>query len=96
LLWSDGKWHKYIETRQRTARDLAQGHTIFLLILILWIWVCRFSRPWLPDWMFSEIYRTPSYYLVFSGLGIVAIWWFEQSWLAKPPKNDERIGVSPQ
>jgi len=37
LLWSDGKWRKYIETHQRKARDLAQGHAIFLLVMILWI-----------------------------------------------------------
>jgi hypothetical protein len=46
--------------------------------------------------MFDQIYGIPSYYLIFSGLGIVAIWWVEQSWLAKPPKKDERLGISSQ
>lgn len=96
LLWSDDKWRKYIEAHQRKTRDLAQGHAVFLLVMIFWIWVCRFCRPWLPGWMFGEIYGIPSYYLVFSGLGIVAIWWGEQSWLAKPPKKDEPMGVSSQ
>ena len=96
LLWSDGKWRKYIEANERNARDLLQGHAIFLLVMTLWIWICRFARPRLPDWMFGELYRDLNFYLIFSGLGIVAIWWAEQSWLAKPPKRDERMGVSPQ
>jgi hypothetical protein len=96
LLWSDGKWRKYIEAGQRSTRDLVQAHAVFLLVMILWIWVCRFSRPWLPAWMFDEIYGIPSYYLIFSGFGIVAIWWVEQTWLSKPPKKHERIGISPQ
>ena len=95
LLWSDGKWRKYFEAHQRKARDLAQGHTIFLLVLIFWIWICRFSRPWLPAWMFDQIYGTPSYYLIFGGIGIVAIWWVEQSWLANPTKSGERAGALP-
>lgn len=69
---------------------------LFLLILILGVWICRFSKPLLSPWMFFEIYRGLTYYLVFSGLGIIAIWWVEQSWLAKSPKEDERIDVSPQ
>lgn len=96
LLWSDGKWHRYVEAHQRTARELAQRHTIYLLVLILWIWICRFSRPWLPDWMFFESIHDLTPYLVFSALGIVAIWWVEQGWWAKPPKQEERIGASPQ
>jgi len=96
LLWSDGRWRKYIETGQRTARDLVRGHAVFVLVMILWIWICKFSRPWLPDWMFGELYRDLNFYLIFSGLGIVAIWWAEQSWLAKPLKKDERMGVLPQ
>jgi len=96
LLWSDNKWRRYIAANKRTVRELAQRHIIYLLILILWIWICRFSRPWLPGWLFDEIYGIPSYYLVLTGLGIVAIWWAEQSWLAKPPKTDERLGGSLQ
>lgn len=97
MLWSDGKWRKYVESHGRTMRDLAQGHAFFLLALILWIWICRFARPWLPGWMFDELYRNLNYYLIFSGIGIVAAWWIEQSWLAKsPPKTDERTGVLPQ
>ena len=96
LLWSDGEWRKYIQAHRRSARNLVQGHAVFLLVLILWIWVCRFTRPWLPHWMFGELYRELNYYLIFSGLGIVAIWWIEQSWLARPPKKDEQIGASPQ
>ncbi len=96
LLWSDGKWRKYIELHQHKARDLAQGHALFLLVMILWIWVCRFSGPWLPNWIFDEIYGIPSYYLIFSGVGIVAIWWVEQGWLSRPPKKDERMGISSQ
>ena len=96
LLWSDGKWRNYIDVHQRKARDLMQGHAIFLLVMILWVWVCRSSRPWLPEWMFDGIDHELNYFLVFSGLGIVAIWWVEQSWLAKLPKKDERLGVSTQ
>jgi hypothetical protein len=98
LLWSDGKWRKYIVANQRKARDLVQGHTIFLLLLILWIWICRVSRPRLPDWMLGEIFRdlalTP--YILFGGLGVVAVWWAEQTWLARTSKKEECIGVSPQ
>ncbi len=94
LLWSDGKWQRYIAAGQRKARELAQGHAVFLLILTLWIWICEISRPSLPDWMFDEIYRGLTYHLIFSGLGIVALWWAEQSWLAKPPKRTERFGNS--
>lgn len=62
LLWSDGKWRKYIEAGRHKARDLAQGHAVFLLAMILWIWLWRFSRPRLPDWMIDEIYRGLNYY----------------------------------
>jgi hypothetical protein len=96
LLWSDGKWRKFIETHQGKPRDLLQRHAIYTLVLILWIWICRFSRPWLPGWMFFQSYRDLTPHLFFSGIGIVAIWWAEQSWLARPPKKDEQIGVSPQ
>lgn len=96
LLWSDGKWRKYIEAGRHKARDLAQGHAVFLLAMILWIWLWRFSRPRLPDWMMDEIYRGLNYYLIFSDLGIVAFWWVEQSWLVKMPEKDERVGSSPQ
>ena len=96
LLWSDGKWRKYIATGQRTARDLMQRHAIYLLVVLLWLWVCRSFRSRLPDWMFGEIYREVNYYLILSLTGIVVIWWVEQSWLAKPPRKDERMGVSPQ
>lgn len=37
LLWSDGKWRNYIDAGQRSTRDLAQGHVVFLLVMILWI-----------------------------------------------------------
>jgi len=96
LLWSDGKWRKYFGAHQRKVRDLAQGHTIFLLALIFWIWICKFSRHSLPAWMFDQIYGIPSYYLIFSGLGMVAIWWVEQSWLANPTKSGERAGALPR
>ena len=73
LLWSDGKWRKYIEDNKRTARDLIQGHAIFLVMLIFWIWTCRFSGPWLPDWMFFESIHDLTPYLLFSAFGMVAI-----------------------
>lgn len=84
MLWSDGKWRKCIAANQRSSRGLVQDHVMFLLVLIIWIWICRISKPWLPDWMVTEMGRGLTYYLIFSGLGIVAIWWAEQSWLVKP------------
>ena len=92
LLWSDGKWTRYIQKSLRTARELLQGHLVFLLVVVLWIWLCRVSRPWMPEWMFNFGFGQLTLYLIFSGLGIVAIWWGEQSWLAKPPKREEVIG----
>jgi hypothetical protein len=96
MLWSDGKWKKYVELYQRSMRNLMQGHAVFVLVLIFWIWICRFARPWLPDWMFDEYGRGITPFLIFGALGLVAIWWVEQSWLAKSPKKDEQIGVLPQ
>jgi hypothetical protein len=96
MLWSDGKWKKYIEFNRRTARDLVQGHAMFLLVMVLWIWICKISKLRLPEWMFEDRYRGVTPYLVFGGLGLVAIWWIEQSWLAKPAKSDEHLGASPQ
>jgi hypothetical protein len=93
LLWSDGKWVHYIESGSRTNRELIQGHICFLLLLVLWIWLCRYSRPWLPDWMSNLGPDELTPYLIFSGLGIVAIWWGEQSWLSRVPKKDA-IGSS--
>lgn len=84
MLWSDGKWRKCITANHRSSRRLAQGHVVFLLALILWIWICQVSKPRMPDWIVSEMGRGVTYYLIFSGLGIVAIWWAEQSWLVKP------------
>jgi hypothetical protein len=96
MLWSDRKWKKYIEVNKRTALDLIQGHAVFLLVVVLWIWICKISRPRLPDWMFEDHYRGVTPYLVFGGLGLVAIWWIEQSWLAKPAKTEEHLETSPQ
>jgi hypothetical protein len=96
MLWSDGKWKKYIEVNERTAQNLIQGHAVFLLVVVLWIWICNISKPRLPEWMFEDHYRGVTPYLVLGGLGLVAIWWIEQSWLAKPAKRDEDLGASPQ
>jgi hypothetical protein len=96
MLWSDRKWKKYIEINKRTAQDLIRGHAMFLLAVVLWIWTCKISKPLLPDWVFEDHYRGVTPYLVFGGLGLVAIWWMEQSWLAKPAKSDEPLGVSTQ
>jgi len=83
----DESWSLYVA--------LCVSYTI-LVFGLLWSdgkWRKRFSRSWLPDWMFDGIDHELNYFLVFSGLGIVAIWWVEHSWLAKPPKKDERLGV---
>jgi hypothetical protein len=96
MLWSDGKWKRYIEINKRTALDLVQGHAMFLLVVVLWIWTCKISKPWLPGWMFEDHYRGITPHLVFGGLGLVAIWWLEQNWLARPAKRDENVQASPQ
>jgi hypothetical protein len=96
LLWADGKWHKYIDDSRRPARELVQGHIVFLLILILWLWICQFSKPWLPDWLFEQRYRHITPFLCFAGLGIVAIWWIEQGWLARRHNTADRMEVSGQ
>jgi hypothetical protein len=96
MLWSDGKWKRYIAEGRRTARELIQGHIWFLLLIVVWIWLCRYSKPWLPEWMFNFGPRELTLYLICSGLGIVAIWWAEQSWLAKPQKRKETIGSAAQ
>ncbi|HEY3706557.1 MAG TPA: hypothetical protein VGL22_15960 [Terracidiphilus sp.] len=87
LLWSDGKWARYIADSGRTTRELVQAHICILLLIVLWIWTCRYSKPWLPQWMFNFGAGEITLYLIFSGLGIVAIWWGEQSWLSKPAKR---------
>ena len=89
LLWSDDKWSLYISKGNRSARDLIQGHLVFVLVLVLWIWICRIAKPCMPDWMFNFGPREVTLYHIFSGLGIVGIWWAEQSWLAKEPKKAE-------
>lgn len=96
LLWSDGKWTRYINEGNRTARELIQGHLVFVLVIALWIWLCRLSRPRLPDWLFNYGLGEITLYLIFSGLGIVAVWWAEQSWLAKVPRKDEPVRSSLQ
>ena len=96
MLWSDGKWKRYIEANKRPVRDLIQGHAVFLLILTLWIWVCRFTRPWLPSWLFNLGVGEATLYLIFGALGILIIWWVEQSWLAKAPRSPEQIESSAQ
>jgi hypothetical protein len=65
----------------------------FLLLVVTWIWLCRYATPWLPDWMFNLGPHELTPYLIFSGLGIVATWWGEQSWLAKPAKKNEPVGT---
>ena len=96
LLWSDGKWKRYIRENRRAPRELIQGHVVSLLMVVLWIWLCRFFRPWAPGWMFNFGVGEVTLYLIFSGLGIVAIWWGEQTWLAKPAKREEVIGSTLQ
>ncbi len=96
MLWSDNKWKVYISANRRSAHELIRGHQIFLLVLVLWIWICKVSRPWLPGWMFEEYGRGVTPFLIFGSLGLVVLWWVEQSWLAKPPKKEEQIGVSSQ
>ncbi len=96
MLWSDGNWRRYIEANKRPARDFVQGHAVFLLVLTLWIWVCRLARPWLPGWMFNLGFGDATLYLVFGALGIVVVWWVEQGWLAKAPRSPERIETSAQ
>jgi len=54
MLWSDGKWKRYIDFNKRTAQDLVQGHAAFLLLVVLWIWICKISKTRLPDWMFEN------------------------------------------
>jgi hypothetical protein len=96
LLWSDGKWKRYIEEGRRTARELLQGHLCFALLIVVWIWLGRYSKPRLPEWMFNYGLGELTLYLIFSGLGIVAIWWAEQTWLAQPVRRDASINASPQ
>jgi hypothetical protein len=96
MLWSDGSWKRKIGANKRPGRDLVQGHVVFLLVLALWIWVCRLARPWLPNWFYSLGVGEATLYLVVSALGIVAIWWAEQGWLAKAPRLPEGIGPSAQ
>ncbi len=89
LIWSDGKWGRYLGRGKWTLGRLLKSHVSFLLALNLWIWLARFSRPWLPDWLMNEGVDHLSLYLIFAALGIVAIWWAEQSWLSAGPKKDE-------
>lgn len=89
MLWSDRKWSRYIGANKRSTRTLLQGHAAYLLAVIVWMLVCQFCRPWLPSWIFDDFYRGITPHLFFGGLGIVAIWWVEQSWLAKPSQSEE-------
>jgi hypothetical protein len=91
LLWSDAKWVVYVGSRRRTLRELIQGHLVFILVLVLWIWVCQFAKPRLPGWIFEYGTREVTLYHVLAGLGIVAIWWAEQNWLAKGSMKDETM-----
>ena len=89
LIWSDGKWGRCLGGGKWTLGKLLQGHASFLLALIFWVWLARFSRPWLPDWLMNEGVDHLTLYLIFAALGIVAIWWIEQSWISKGSKKDE-------
>ena len=89
LIWSDGKWGRCLGGGKWTLGKLLQGPASFLLALIFWVWLARFSRPWLPDWLMNEGVDHLTLYLIFAALGIVAIWWIEQSWISKGSKKDE-------
>ena len=91
LLWSDGKWAMYVGSGRRTSSALIQGHLVFILVLVLWIWICQFAKPRLPEWIFEYGTREVTLYHILAGLGIVAIWWAEQSWLAKASTKDESV-----
>jgi len=91
LIWSYGKWGRHLGGGKWTRGKLLRGHVSFLLALILWIWLARFSRPWLPDRLMNEAADHLTLYLIFAAFGILLIWWVEQSWLSKGPKKDENV-----
>ncbi len=86
LMWSDGKWSRYIKGASRSTGGLVQTHTVFLLVLILWMWLAQVARPFLPDWVVVEGGEHESWFLAFGALGLAAVWWAEQWWFTREPK----------
>ena len=96
LAWSDGKLSLLTGEGAKSLRELIQTHLVFLLMLILWIWLAQFSKPWLPSWVISEGDHRESWFLFFALLGIVAMLLYEHWWLASKPRPglNDRDGQS--
>ena len=77
----------FLSGRAGSVGGIIQVHAVFLLLLILWIWLAQYSKPFLPDWVVSQD-RYGSWFLVFALLGIIATLLFEHWWLAQKPKSD--------
>jgi hypothetical protein len=90
LAWSDDKMPLFRSARAQSMGGVLQVHTVFLLLLVLWIWLARFSKPFLPEWVVAEGGQHGSWFLVFALLGIIAMLLFEHWWLAKKPNADNQ------
>ena len=86
LAWSDNKLGSF--SGNRSARSVLQAHLAFILMVILWIWLAKYSKPFLPARVTAEGDRHESWFLVFALLGIVGILLYEHWWLSIKPKAD--------
>lgn len=87
LAWSDGKMSRFFSVRNRSVGSVLQIHFVFILLLVLWIWLAQFARPWLPTWVVAEGDHHESWLLVFALLGIVGMLLLEHWWFSKVPER---------
>jgi hypothetical protein len=86
LAWSDNKMRLFFRDNSRSLSEVVRLHLTYLLMLMAWIWLTQYSRPSLPSWITYEGDHHESWFLIFVLLGIITIWWLEQSRLTAKPK----------
>jgi hypothetical protein len=90
LAWSDQKIPLFLTGRAGSVGGILQVHAVFLLLLILWIRLAQYSKPFLSDWVLAEGSRHESWFLFFALLGIVAMLLLEHWWLLRRPETEFR------
>ncbi len=87
--WSDGHSRLFSSDHARPRSTVVQVHLAYLCAVTGWIWFAQFVKPVLPRWVVAG--GRGSWFMVFAGLGIVALVIAEQSWLSAMPKSDAPI-----
>jgi hypothetical protein len=75
----------------KPASGVVMTHLSFLLIVVAWVWLCIFLRPYLPYFLTMEDTRRPYFGLAFLGIiGLMCLEFVEQRWL----RLEREVGVS--